>query len=410
MPDKLSVLPAGDFELWTVTSKLPDGFAFTLPIKARPFSVEGSEDTNARIWFVHRGMLLSSSQYNALTPVLDAFDFSPDDERGWWFKNEDMARFAVKVPGMNPEYYIVWPGVEPLRIHGADASPDQVVVEPAPGFSGPELTFLKKLHHAIPEISWDALKIFWLAIRKEAIRWVAVEKKPLDLGFIKLIPMPYRANWKEALAVRFGSLIHVFRKPTEERHQDLTVCGFYSALASPKLLAIDRDKNFIDWTIEMIPSDEMTRTAQQHEHARRQKIGPGSYASNMLQTMAAHLNATLDIMKFYAGRISIPPASAREGKTFVSTVLLPAVQLGRVRPGRGICDRIDLAPNDAFGQFNDEEWLRPEKDQFNPPVPKLTHKFRSRMIEFSPNDSSTTPSQDQGNGHDDLSNVPPELP
>jgi len=399
MSNTISVKPCGDFELWIVSGRLPDDFAFTLPIKCAPFEIEsgpgsGVSDlgpkaqdprpkTQERLWFVRRAMSelsIAPAQYKVLTPILDAWNYSPD-ERGWWFRDSDLRRFAVKAPGITPEYYIVWPGV----INNQPSTINQLDPPPEPGFSSHELSFLKDLHYSVPEISWDALKVFWLQIRAAAVRRLA-DRKILDLGFIKIIPMPYRENWKEAIAVRFSSLMSMFGKVPEERHEAFTLSGFYGALASPKLLAFDRRKQFVHWTLEMIPSPELEKRMEEHELARKQKLCASNYTSGILNEMASHLPAVLDIMKWYAVRVFHPPATVVDGIATGSKMLVPAVLKGLVRPGRGICDAVALTPDDAF-----QEWT-PDVDRRKPyyqtPLRQIRH---NAMIAFKP-------SQPPGNG------------
>jgi len=367
MSNTISVTPCGDFELWTVSDRLDDGFVFTLPIKAAPFNIEPD---GAVIWFVRREMTIAPVQYNVLTPILNAWNYSPD-KRGWWFRDSDLKRFAKKAPGITFDYYIVWPGLEPKKI-----SPDHIDPPSEPGFSSCELSFLKDLHYAIPEIGWDALKVFWLAIRAAAIRRLS-DHRTLDLGFVKIIPMPYRQNWKEALAVRFSSLMSMFGKPPEERHETLTVSGFYGALASPKLLALDRRETFIRWTLEMIPSPELDRRMEEHELARKEKLCAANYATRILGELAGCLPAVLEIMKWYSARVFYPPADIGNGFTAGSVVLVPAVPKGLIRPGRGLCDAVALTPDDAFKEWRSDY----SKLQYPEPLHKIRH---TAMIEFSP--------------------------
>jgi len=377
MSNTISVAPCGDLELWTVSGRSPlDDFAFTLPIKTAPFK---SETDGAIIWFVRRELQLSVSQHKVLAPILDAWNYSPD-KRGWWFRDSDLRRFAAKAPGITPEYYIVWPGVnpQPPTINELDPPPE-------PGFSRCELSFLKDLHFTLPEIGWDALKVFWLAIRAVAVRRLA-DRKTLDLGFIRIIPMPYRQNWKEALAVRFSSLMSMFGKDPEERHENFTVSGFYGALASPKLLALDRNKQFVHWTLEMIPSPDLERRMDEHELARKDKIALSGYTSRILGELSSHLPAVLEIMEWYSVRVFHPPASIKDGLTAGSKVLAPAMPVGLVRPGRGICDAVSLTPDDAF-----KEWT-PDVDHSKPYYQTPLRKIRRNvMIDFRP-------SLDAGNG------------
>jgi len=380
MSNTISVKPCGDFELWTVSGRLPDDFAFTLPIKCAPFK---SETDGAVIWFVRRAMSelsIAPAQHKVLTPILDAWNYSPD-ERGWWFRDSDLRRFAVKAPGITPEYYIVWPGV----INHQPSTINQIDPPPEPGFSSIELAFLKDLHYTVPEISWDALKVFWLQVRAAAVRRLA-ERKILDLGFIKIIPMPYRQNWKEAIAVRFSSLMSMFGKAPEERHEAFTLSGFYGALASPKLLAFDRRKQFVHWTLETIPSPELEKRMEEHELARKQKLCASNYTSGILNEMASHLPAVLEIMKWYAVRVFHPPATVVDGIVTGSKMLVPAVLKGLVRPGRGICDAVALTPDDAFKEWTPDVDRR--KPYYQTPLRQIRH---NAMIAFKP-------SQPPGNG------------
>jgi len=378
MSNTISVTPCGDFELWTVSGRIAlDDFAFTLPIKCAPFK---NQQDGSVIWFVRREMQIAVSQYNVLTPILDAWNYSPD-KRGWWFRDSDIRRFAVKAPGITPEYYIVWPGV----INHQPSTINELSPPPEPGFSSHELSFLKDLHYTIPEIGWDALKVFWLQIRAAAVRRLA-DRKILNLGFIRIIPMPYRQNWKEALAVRFSSLMSMFGKAPDERHETFTLSGFYGALASPKLLALDRNKQFVHWTLEMIPSPELERRMKEHELAKKEKLCSSNYTTGILREMASHLPAVLDIMKWYSVQVFYPPATVVDGHAAGSKMLTPAVLKGLVRPGRGICDAVALTPDDAFKEWTPDPDMR--KPYYQTPLRQIRH---GAMIAFKP-------SQPPGNG------------
>lgn len=74
---------------------------------------------------------------------------------------------------------------------------------PAPAkFSEDENAILERLHDTMPGLSMEAIKIFWTAFKTEAIRRLADERKPVDLGFVKIyqVPKPFLKQLKGRLA------------------------------------------------------------------------------------------------------------------------------------------------------------------------------------------------------------------
>ena len=397
-PTKIHVEVEDDWQLFVVRGRLSGGFEYVLPIKARPH-----RNGDVRYFYVHWSGSYPNAQWEELTAIFDAHDSCPH-EHGWWFTEQNFRKFASDVRGLNPDYYRRWPGFAPPKIDPESASPDDIELEPEPGLSPQETAFLKRIAYMLSEVSWETLKIWWLTIRKEAIRQIAIERKSLDLGFIRIIPLPYRANWKEALCVRFSSLLSMFRKTPSERHEAMQAAGVYEALASVKLLAIDKRCHFAHWTLETIPSPEIERVMNEQEYARMQKVGPASYASSVLSAMCKRLNSTLEILKYYAGRVSIPAGQKSEAKTFGSVKLVPAVEPGHVRPGKGICEAIQLSPADAFTQFSDEAPAPPTKEpemkvelpNFLRTVPAFREMIGNGEIEDTPRRANGNLKADRG--------------
>lgn len=347
---RISVERDGDSEIWVVSGTLPDGFNWSLPILALPYRSASER------WFqISSSGSYTNSQYSELTPILDAHDHCPGDERAWWFSESSLSKFARKHPGINREFVIVWPGHVPSKAASNDAASEQIIPEPEPGLSSQETMLLKRVAYLLSEVRWEILKLWWIAIRKEIIRQLAVERKPVDLGFAKLMMMPYRINWKEALCIRFGSILQAFRKTPEERHEAMRLAGMYAALSSVSMLALDRRKHFIHWTLETVPSPELEKAIEEHEYARQQKLGACGYARRVLDALSHSLPMTLDILRYYARRVGIPPAKRKEGDAFGSVTLVPAVEPGHVRPGKGICEHLELSPEGAFSNFTEAE-------------------------------------------------------
>lgn len=373
-PSKVSVIPEDDWCLWVVRGKLPDGFEFSLPIKARPH-----RNGVTRYFQVPGSGTYTNQQWMELTAIFDANDSCPQ-QKDYWFCESNFLKFASAVRGLNPEFYTKWPGFVPRA--SPEDSPEAIELEAEPGFSASELKFLKRIHYMLDSgLSWEAMKILWLVVRKEAIRQLSVDLKPLDLGFARIIAMPYRANWKEALCVRFQprlavlSLLAAFRRPRAQWHEHFHAMGFYNALASAKLLALNClnwSKPSVRWSLEILPAPELQRAMEEHEAARENSLGPARYAARILKQMALRLNLSLEILKHYTDAVRLPPGAIKEGKPFGTQILTPMRKTGHVRPGTGLCESLQLCPEEAFQKFSDE----PAGEENEPALKVNGHPFR----------------------------------
>ncbi len=189
-------------------------------------------------------------------------------------------------------------------------------------FSDDEAALLEILHRALPNLSDDALRIFWAAFKSEAIHRLAVERKPLDLGFVKITPLPWRQNWKEALQSRFTLAFSVFRRSSKGQNvYQRAAVKFHDAMKAAHLLAIDRHRNFIHWSIEFIPAWELTRKLDEHEYARKMKLGDVDYTIRFMEELPGYLPDALKIFAWHNGRSAIPEADVPGGP--LSKILRP---------------------------------------------------------------------------------------
>src|SRR6266487_1557372 len=192
---KLTVSSQLDWEIWVIQWKT--SFTWKLPVKLKPYKTQDGED----IFYIPRTCSggLTGAQFTALSAVLDAWNVSSNGSRGWWIYKDTFSTFAERAQGITMERYVVWPGAEPYVHYDTEESE----IETNTGFSPGEIQFLKSVYHGLGSPSWEAFKIIWLRVRHEVIRRLAVQRKEVDLGFVRLIPLGYRQNWKEILAVRF---------------------------------------------------------------------------------------------------------------------------------------------------------------------------------------------------------------
>lgn len=386
-PSKISVEPEDDFQLWVVRGKLPDGSEYCLPIRARPH-----HNGAVRYFQVPGSGTYTNQQWLELTAIFDAFDSCPQ-QNDYWFCESNFLKFASAVRGLNPEFYQKWPGFVARAAPPEEDSPETIDIETDPEFSYGETEFLKRVHYRVGSetLSWEAFRIIWKAVRKEAVRHLAESTKPLDLGFARIIPMPFRINWREALCVRFCRLFAVFAASPSERHEKLTEIGFYTALASPKLLAVTSrspSKPHVRWTLELLPSPELQRAMEEYEFARADRLGLARYAKYVLNQMSKRLKLSLEILKFYNEQVKLAPGTVKNGNVFGTEILVPEKRTGTIRPGYGICEKLPLAADDAFKEFRDEEPGQAGKPRlYHFPPRQLTSPDRNQQ-EDSPSPSN----------------------
>lgn len=373
-PPKISVQRDGDDELWICGDKLDDGFEWRLPVVAKPFATV-PEASERWLFIFGANYSWSPRQFAELAYLLDRHDCVPGDQRGWWFRESVIQKFAAKAPGITPEFYTRWPGYE-IPSYGDDF--ETLVLPDEPGFNKDELKFLKHLQRMTSTQSWEALKFLWIHFRKQAILWMSVNRRPLDLGFIRLVPTPYRANWKEAMAVRFGGLLHLFRsRKSEDRTEILQEAGFFNALSSVKLLALDKEKAFCHWTVESMPSPDLEKAIEEQEYQKFQRIGPAGYARHILRSMANGLGDTMRVFGHYARAVCTPPGQRVEGERgFGVEIIVPALRGGSVRAERGITEVLELSPN-AFETLSDAPEPQEQGQEPKPMTVKVPEFLRN---------------------------------
>src|ERR1041385_5968125 len=105
---KLKLIEDGDWELWLVEGFLPDGFKWTIPIKAKPWILPDKK----RVFCIPDCELYTKAQHDVLDPLLDAWDCEPSNEKDWWIEESKLAGMAFRTPGMTMEYWVRWPGYE----------------------------------------------------------------------------------------------------------------------------------------------------------------------------------------------------------------------------------------------------------------------------------------------------------
>lgn len=175
---------------------------------------------------------------------------------------------------------------------------------PGAMFSEQEQIFLDRLHTAVPGMSEAALRLFWDAFKTEAIHRLAVERKPLDLGFIEIHPVPYRKNWKELLLSKARDLLLRIRAVTLGEHPEQVYSmlrWLHGMMNNTEMLSIR--EGFICWSFECLPSDRLELEIEGREYALKEKLNPYQYSDKFVHQLPAYLPSVMEIVRSYSTRI-----------------------------------------------------------------------------------------------------------
>lgn len=229
-------------------------------------------------------------------------------------------QFAEKAPGITPEYYFRWPGmVAPQsnrkRLKLAEADMDGAdFSEETEDF----IEFVRKRRC----VDANVLRLAIDLIARESTYWLTQKKKPIDLGFVKIFAVPYRANWKEILLARFRDIAWVFNSNKETKENALRETKFYQHLCTLELMAIDHYKHFIHWTLEAIPTKLWEREAAEIEMTKQ--AGGDSTYIRLYEKLVAQLAPRLvEIFSSYVQKTASAFGEIRRGLRDSSQKLVP---------------------------------------------------------------------------------------
>lgn len=284
-------------------------------------------------------------------------------DKQWLIRAEMVQALLKKAPGITIERYYKWGDSKEQPIRYTEAV--------MPGH--PEPKRFKCQHgdtvlvSSIAEESGlqsSVVKIVLAALEKVAADILIEQHKPIDLGFVKLIAVPFRANWKEIVCFKLrklGLLKHL--KEEVGQAQDGDGAGLPETLCSPHNVALRREwqrqRGFkmvsrVDYCIETITSKDFEHQVTRIETKRR-SIGHTAYVGFYEKTVERLYENLLEILRAYRRKIGYPFARIHQssitgGLRFVETVGIKARAYGRnlrdipvhiVPPARGFSARAE---------------------------------------------------------------------
>lgn len=320
----------GDKELWII-----HGESWSIPVYATPMEREAEQ---IKCVGVAAAIPLSPGQYSALADRLAAAatEYSTTNGAVWVLDNLDsadgLAQYGERARGVTPEYYMQWEA-EPKPMP-ANAITGIEVPKPA---KPAELTsemqaFIKRVWERTNLADVKLLSFLYDALCAEAQRWLLEDLKPLDLGFVRLAALPYRANWKQILLAKFPKIIRFFKMPKEKRDVSLALTDYVVEIKNSDLWAIDKKENYFHWTIEAIPTRTWHKYAEQKERNRLTSLSRSQYArawARLIQKLEPRIN---DAMEHFILQTAIPCGAVLPGTHYGPAIVSPCVPKGRVVP------------------------------------------------------------------------------
>lgn len=299
--DTLTLTPEGDIELWYVEG-MDKGWA--LPIHVRWLHDQEHDRRYARL---DPAVSLYHRQQLVLQAVFAAHDITGNNQ--WWIVPRATAEaMLVKAPGISPGCYYRWPdpNCPPLIPQMRMIRVTRGVPDDSP--KGLNESFVRYVAKA-RDLPSSVVKMVLNAVGDLAPAWMLRETQPLELGFCRLIALPYRANWKEIVAFkcRKWGLRGLFRQPTEKLWPTLEHLGMPGILCSPHNIGmrkVDRSHQ-IDYVIEAIPSVSFKKEA---ETLSKEQLtcGPSNYVAYFEQKIEKLYKHIVSALASYVSKSSMP--------------------------------------------------------------------------------------------------------
>lgn len=397
--------PIGDMELWYAE---PPDRNWRLPLH-----VEWKEhtETGAIYGLVLPAVYFYPAQMLNMQSMLAGFTVEEEGKR-WLIPEGILRALLVKAPGLHASYYYRWPGGKhpplPLNFYPMSvrlSSPERRrLSEQHTDFAA----YLSKERHLPQEV----VQVVLTAVSQVGARWMLEHRMPIDFGFVKLVALPFRMNWKEVVEFKFRGkgLRAMLNLPRRERAEVLHEHGFEAAVCNLHNIGIKRGlpseqgNTRLDYTIEAITSDKFDETVTTVE-AERMTAGSANYVAQFEAAVEHHYEIILDALARYLNKAAAPWAKVLSSGVggflkFVSVGGRPPKVRGHslkelpahlVAPDSGFC----------INETESDPLLIPEQAAALPEVPAVpppAHDVRQRKVRIRPAPTAGLPVRHEQEG------------
>ena len=315
--------PTDCTQLWRVTDHI-DGKDYSWPLLATPGDTNEGACYEVRL-AVH---VETKAQQVFVYQRIDAMAYWKDPSAlRWLVRPTFLAQFAKKCPGMVPQYYVQWD--QPA----AKAAPDQAPLEAQkPAETCPDEDFVRYLCASSGMTDIPGMRVTWHLVCYHAMRWLLEQGKPLNLDFIKLYALPYRANWKSILHARYPQSLKALSTEPEHRKAVLDAIGLSESLYSADLIEVNPGDTF-GWTIEAVPSAKLEQAIADTEAKCLQTANsPANYLYRWSRAITNQYDNIISIYESFVKKSAKPLGSVDDSLPKNLWSLSGRKSRGRVRP------------------------------------------------------------------------------
>lgn len=249
------------------------------------------------------------------------------DDTRWLLPRRMAETLLIKAPGITPTVYYKWPNAACPPIPPAWNMARFTFKDP-PERPWACQTFVKHVAktHRIPA---SVVRAVLTAVGDEAPTWMLRHRKPIELGFCRLIAAPFRSNWKEIVSFKCRG----FRLPSilslnyTRMMQLLEGIGMPGIMCSPDNIGMSTtNENYhIDYVIEAIPTVKFEKAVHALE-TERIACGDTTYVSLFEETVEILYRYLLQALESYCKKAAQPFAQLCASSISGVSRLLPIVR------------------------------------------------------------------------------------
>lgn len=248
----------------------------------------------------------------------------------WMLRAEAIPSLLKKAPGIHPEFYYKWESDDKRKAPPPEPIPPMKVRKGArQPWQGKRFGGDREYVSFIAEaagVPTSVVKVVLDGLSRAAVDILVDKRGVLDLGFVKLVALPYRANWKEIVAfkLRKSKKTGAVREGAKEA---LAGAEIPEMLCSPQNIGMKRRQECqlgqMDYTIEAIPMKPFESALRKRE-AMKTASGKSAYVRFFETTVEKLYDEILEILQAYLTKTHYPFAKVCEsGKSgslrFVAT-------------------------------------------------------------------------------------------
>lgn len=304
------LLSEGDTELWYAEGR-DASWSFPLWVKW------GRAKDGKLYALIEPALVPYSKQGLYLKALFESHNLIERDNL-WMVKAEVVPALLKKAPGVTPRFYYKWesddhrkappPGpIPPMKVRHNARQPWQ-----GKRFGG-DKEYVSLIAEAAG-VSTSVVKVVLDGLSRAAVEILVDRRGVLDLGFVKLVALPYRANWKEiaAFKLRKSKKTEVLREGTREA---LAEAEIPEMLCSPHNIGMRRrsesELGHLDYTVEAIPMKSF-ETALRKRESQKTASGRTAYVRFFETTVEKLYDEILEILQTYLKKTHYPFAKVCE--------------------------------------------------------------------------------------------------